>query len=418
MKKLAFGIDIGGINTAFGLVDEKGELFGESVISTRAYPNYQDYPRYVADLCEAMKLLVAGVNFDFELIGIGVGAPNANFYKGTIETPANLWKFTADDTNQDENLRMFNFAEDIKASFPGVPVYVTNDANAATIGEMVYGNAKGMKDFIMVTLGTGVGSGFVSNGEMIYGHDGFAGEFGHVIVERGGRDCGCGRKGCLEAYASAIGIKRTAFELMAKMNDKSPLRDISFNDMDSAILYQHALKGDPIAKEAFRLTGMRLGYALADAVTITSPEAIFVFGGLAKSGDMILEPIKHYLEENMLFAFKNKVKVLPSGLQNKNAAILYQHALKGDPIAKEAFRLTGMRLGYALADAVTITSPEAIFVFGGLAKAGDMILEPIKYYLEENMLFAFKNKVKVLPSGLQNKNAAILGASALVWQNM
>ena len=297
MKKLAFGIDIGGINTAFGLVDEKGELFGESVISTRAYPNFQDYPRYVADLCEAMKLLIAGVNFEFELIGIGVGAPNANFYKGTIETPANLWKFTAEDTNQDENLRMFNFADDIKANFPDVPVYVTNDANAATIGEMVYG------------------------------HDGFAGEFGHVIVERGGRDCGCGRKGCLEAYASAIGIKRTAFELMAEMNDKSPLRDISFNDMDSAILYQHALKGDPIAKEAFRLTGMRLGYALADAVTITSPEAIFVFGGLAKSGDMILEPIKHYLEENMLFAFKNKVKVLPSGLQNKNAAILGASAL-------------------------------------------------------------------------------------------
>ena len=327
MKKLAFGIDIGGINTAFGLVDEKGELFGESVISTRAYPNYQDYPRYVADLCEAMKLLVNAVNFEFELIGIGVGAPNANFYKGTIETPANLWKFTAEDANQDENLRIFNFAEDIKANFPGVPVYVTNDANAATIGEMVYGNAKGMKDFIMVTLGTGVGSGFVANGEMIYGHDGFAGEFGHVIVERGGRECGCGRKGCLEAYASAIGIKRTAFELMATMNDKSPLRDISFNDMDSAILYQHALKGDPIAKEAFRLTGMRLGYALADAVTITSPEAIFVFGGLAKAGDMILDPIKWYMEENMLFAFKNTVKVLPSGLQNKNAAILGASAL-------------------------------------------------------------------------------------------
>ena len=327
MKKLAFGIDIGGINTAFGLVDEKGELFGESVISTRAYPNYQDYPKYVADLCDAMKLLVSAVNFEFELIGIGIGAPNANFYKGTIETPANLWKFTKDDQNQDEALRVFNFADDIQAHFPGTPVYVTNDANAATIGEMVYGNAKGMKDFIMVTLGTGVGSGFVANGEMIYGHDGFAGEFGHVIVERGGRECGCGRKGCLEAYASAIGIKRTAFELMATMNDKSPLRDISFNDLDSAILYQHAMKGDPIAKEAFRLTGMRLGYALADAVTITSPEAIFVFGGLAKAGDLILDPIKWYMEENMLFAFKNKVKVLPSGLQNKNAAILGASAL-------------------------------------------------------------------------------------------
>ena len=327
MKKLAFGIDIGGINTAFGLVDEKGELFGESVISTRAYPNFADYPRYVADLCQAMKGLVSSLNFEFELIGIGVGAPNANYYTGTIDTPANLWKFTADDAVKDESLRIFPFGDDLKAAFPGVPVYVTNDANAATIGEMVYGNAKGMKDFIMVTLGTGVGSGFVANGEMIYGHDGFAGEFGHVIVERGGRECGCGRKDCLEAYASAIGIKRTAFELMATMNDKSPLRDITFNDMDSAILYQHALKGDPIAKEAFRLTGMRLGYALADAVTITSPEAVFVFGGLAKAGELILGPIKEYMEENMLFAFKDKVKVLPSGLQNKNAAILGASAL-------------------------------------------------------------------------------------------
>ena len=327
MKKLAFGVDIGGINTAFGLVDEKGELYGESVISTRAYPNYQDYPRYVADLCEAMKALVASVGFDFELIGIGIGAPNANYYKGTIETPANLWKFTADDENQDESLRIFDFAGDVGKHFPGVPVYVTNDANAATIGEMVYGNAKGMKDFIMVTLGTGVGSGFVANGEMIYGHDGFAGEFGHVIVERGGRECGCGRKGCLEAYASAIGIKRTAFELMAKMNDASPLREIPFAALDSAMLSQAAAKGDPIALEAFRLTGQRLGYAFADAVTITSPEAIFLFGGLAKAGDLLLDHIRHYMEENMLFAFKNKVKILPSGLHNKSAAILGASAL-------------------------------------------------------------------------------------------
>ncbi len=327
MKKLAFGVDIGGINTAFGLVDEKGELYGESVISTRAYPAYKDYPRYVADLCEAMQLLVKGVSFEFELIGIGIGAPNANYYNGTIETPANLWKFTAEDEVQDEALRVFNFAGDVGKHFPGVPIYVTNDANAATIGEMVYGNAKGMKDFIMVTLGTGVGSGFVANGQMIYGHDGFAGEFGHVIVERGGRECGCGRKGCLEAYTSAIGIKRTAFELMATMNAPSPLRSIAFDDLDSAQLSQAAVKGDPIALEAFRVTGQRLGYALADAVTITSPEAIFLFGGLAKAGDLLLDPIKHYMEENMLFAFKNKVKVLPSGLQSKNAAILGASAL-------------------------------------------------------------------------------------------
>ena len=327
MKKLAFGIDIGGINTAFGLVDEKGEIYAESVISTRAYPAFNDYPRYVEDLCQAMQMLVQGVNFDFELIGIGIGAPNANYYKGTIETPANLWKFTAENENKDESLRMFNFAEDVGKHFLGIPVYVTNDANAATIGEMVYGNAKGMKDFVMVTLGTGVGSGFVANGEMIYGHDGFAGEFGHVIVERGGRECGCGRKGCLEAYASAIGIKRTAFELMATMNDPSPLRDIPFNTLDSAMLSQAAAKGDPIALEAFRLTGQRLGYALADAVTITSPQAIFLFGGLAKAGDLLLDHVRYYMEENMLFAFRNKVKIMPSGLQSKNAAILGASAL-------------------------------------------------------------------------------------------
>ena len=326
MKKLVFGIDIGGINTAFGLVDEKGDIFAESVISTKAYPKFSDYPRYIKDLADAMKALMDSVNFDFDLVGIGVGAPNANYYKGTVEMPANLWKYSTPDEGKEEE-RNFNFAKDLGAYFGNVPVYITNDANAATIGEMVYGGAKGMKDFIMVTLGTGVGSGFVANGEMIYGHDGFAGEFGHVIVERGGRECGCGRKGCLEAYASAIGIKRTAFELLAVMNDPSPFRELTFNQVDSAMLSQLAAKGDPIAKEAYRLTGQKLGYALADAVTITSPEAVFVFGGLAKAGNLIFDPIKWYMEENMLAAFKNKVKVLPSELQNKNAAILGASAL-------------------------------------------------------------------------------------------
>ena len=326
MKKLVFGIDIGGINTAFGLVDDKGEIFAESVISTKAYPKYSDYPNYINNLAEAMKALAESVNFDFELVGVGIGAPNANYYKGTVEMPANLWKYSTPDEGKEEE-RNFNFADDLGKHFPNIPVYITNDANAATIGEMVYGGAKGMKDFVMITLGTGVGSGFVANGEMIYGHDGFAGEFGHVIVERGGRECGCGRKGCLEAYASAIGIKRTAFELMAVMNDPSPLRDLTFNQVDSAMLSQFAAKGDPIAKECFRLTGQKLGYALADAVTITSPQAIFVFGGLAKAGDILFDPIKWYMEENMLAAFKNKVKVLPSELQNKNAAILGSAAL-------------------------------------------------------------------------------------------
>ena len=329
MKKLVFGIDIGGTNTAFGLVDETGEIFGESAISTRAYMAYDDYPRYIEDLAKAMKALADSISFQFELVGIGVGAPNANYYKGTVEIPSNMWKYSDEQiaAGMREEDRNFNFSEDLGKYFLNVPIYITNDANAATIGEMVYGGARGMKDFIMITLGTGVGSGFVANGEMIYGHDGFAGEFGHVIVERGGRECGCGRKGCLEAYASAGGIKRTAFELMATMNDPSPIREYSFDQLDSAMLYQFAVKGDPIAKECFRLTGQKLGYALADVVTVTSPEAIFLFGGPAKAGNLILDPIKWYMEEDMLITFKNKVKVLPSELQNKNAAVLGASAL-------------------------------------------------------------------------------------------
>ena len=329
MKKLVFGIDIGGTNTAFGLVDENGDIFGESAISTKAYMAYDDYPRYIEDLAKAMHALMDSLSINFELVGIGVGAPNANYYKGTVEIPSNMWKYSDEQiaAGMREEDRNFNFAEDLGKYFLNTPIYITNDANAATIGEMVYGGAKGMKDFIMITLGTGVGSGFVANGEMIYGHDGFAGEFGHVIVERGGRECGCGRKGCLEAYASATGIKRTAFELMATMSDPSPLREYTYDQLESAILYQHAIKGDPIAKECFRVTGQKLGYALADVVTVTSPEAIFIFGGLAKAGDLIMDPIKWYMEEDMLITFKNKVKVLPSELQSKNAAILGASAL-------------------------------------------------------------------------------------------
>ena len=197
MKKLAIGVDIGGINTAFGLVDENGDLYAESVISTKKYPSVDDYPAYVEDLCQAMHALADSLSFEYELTGIGIGAPNANYHKGTVENPANLWEFREGDPNPDESRRVFPLADDIRNCFGGVKVLVTNDANAATIGEMIYGNAKGMRDFIMITLGTGLGSGFVANGEMIYGHDGFAGEFGHVIVERDGRECGCGRKGCL-----------------------------------------------------------------------------------------------------------------------------------------------------------------------------------------------------------------------------
>ena len=327
MKKLAIGIDIGGINTAFGLVDEQGDLYGESVISTRKYPHLEDYPLYVDELSRALRTLLHSLSFDYELVGIGIGAPNANFHRGTIETPANLWKFRDTENDRNEERRIFRLAEELSQRFGGVKTLITNDANAATIGEMVYGNAKGMRDFIMITLGTGLGSGFVANGEMIYGHDGFAGEFGHIIVERDGRECGCGRKGCLEAYVSATGIKRTAFELMSTMNMPSRLREIPFAEFDSAMISAAAAEGDLIAKECFRYTGELLGRALADAVTITSPEAIFLFGGLAKAGELIFEPTRHYMEENMMFTFKNKVKLLSSGIQGKNAAILGASAL-------------------------------------------------------------------------------------------
>lgn len=328
MKKLAIGVDIGGINTAFGLVDENGDLYAESVISTKKYPYVDDYPAYIDDLCQSMRALADSLSFEYELAGIGIGAPNANYHKGTVENPANLWKFKEGDPDPDESRRVFRIAEDITACFGGVRTWVTNDANAATIGEMIYGNAKGMSDFVMVTLGTGLGSGFVANGEMIYGHDGFAGELGHIVVEREhGRECGCGRKGCLETYVSATGIKRTVFELMAGMTAQSKLRDIAFSDFDASMISAAAEQGDPIALEAFRYTGEMLGRALADIVTITSPQAIFLFGGLSKAGKLIFEPTQWYMEENMLFVYKNKVKLLPSGIQGKNAAILGASAL-------------------------------------------------------------------------------------------
>lgn len=327
MKKLAIGIDIGGINTAFGLVDEQGDLYAESVISTKKYPYFDDYPDYVKDLCEAMHTMAGSLSFEYELTGIGIGAPNANYHRGTIESPANLWKFRPEETERDESRRIFPLAADMEACFPGVKVLMTNDANAATLGEMVYGNAKGMKDFVMVTLGTGLGSGFVSNGAMIYGHDGFAGELGHVNVDRHGRRCGCGRCGCLETYVSATGIKRTVFELMSSMNEPSELRDIAFADFDASMVTTAASHDDPIAVEAFRRTGEVLGRALADVVALTSPEAIFLFGGLAKAGKYLFEPTQWYMEENMMLTFKNKVKLLPSGIQGKNAAILGASAL-------------------------------------------------------------------------------------------
>ena len=313
MKEVAIGIDIGGTNTVFGIVDKKGNCIIKNSISTDAY---DDVKLYVKDLCISIKETIKLTDEDFEIKGIGLGAPNGNYYKGTIEFAPNL-KFKG----------IIPLVDMIKNQLEYPVIILTNDANAAAIGEMIYGGAKDMKNFIMITLGTGVGSGIIVNGELVYGHDGFAGEIGHTIVDPNGRMCGCGRKGCLETYASAPGIKRTVFELLANSNEPSELRAVSFNDLSGKMIDNAALNGDKIALESFEFTGKILGLKLADAIAHTSPEAIFLFGGLAQAGDLIFKPTLYYMEKNLLNIFKNKVKLLPSQLEGSDAAILGASAL-------------------------------------------------------------------------------------------
>ena len=309
MKKLAIGIDIGGINTAFGLVDEQGDLFAESVISTRKYPFVEDYPTYVNDLAQAIRALIKSLSFEFTLVGIGIGAPNANIYSGMIEQPANLWKFREEETDRDEQRRLFPLAEDLSKAFGGVKALITNDANAATIGEMVYGNAKGMKDFIVITLGTGLGSGIVVGGNLLYGHDGYAGEAGHMTVVKNGRECGCGRKGCLECYASSKGIRNTAIELLEESDHPSKLRNIAVEHLSSKDISLAAKNGDTIAKKCFEFTGSILGEALANLVAVTSPQAIFLSGGVANAKELILAPTRRAMEKNILPLWKGRIKL-------------------------------------------------------------------------------------------------------------
>jgi len=313
MRKIAIGIDIGGTNTAFGLVCREGKVYGEGRLSTQQYP---DIDQYQDELFMAIQQLIRQSECEGEIIGVGIGAPNANYYKGTIEDAPNLpWK------------GVVPFVEKLKRFYPTIPIAITNDANAAALGEKMYGAAKDMDNFIVITLGTGLGSGFVVNGELLLGHNGFAGELGHVIINHTGRVCGCGRKGCLETYASATGIKRTVFKLLADHMEGSEFRGISYNDLTAAMITNAALNGDPLAIEAYEYTGEQLGRALANAVLITEPEAIFLFGGLAKAGDYIFEPTKRYMEQYMLSHFRNKVKLLPSGIEEGNAAILGAAAL-------------------------------------------------------------------------------------------
>lgn len=318
MKKVAIGIDIGGTNTAIGMVDELGNVMVKGNIVT---PSHGDIDRYIDELTVAIKELINSVkllNPDIEIQGIGIGAPNGNYYSGTIEYAPNL-SFRG----------VVHLVNLLKAKFPEIKaIALTNDANAAAIGEMIYGGAKGMQNFVMYTLGTGVGSGVVVNGDLVYGHDGFAGECGHTTLIPGGRVCGCGSLGHLEAYCSAPGMKRTAFELMVKYNaTDSLLADKAFNELDSKMIFDAAEKGDKVAQEVFELTGKWLGQGLADTVHHLSPEAIFLFGGPTAAGDYIFKPTKESMEQHLLPIFKNKIKILPSQLKSGDAAIVGASAL-------------------------------------------------------------------------------------------
>ncbi|MFA4839988.1 MAG: ROK family protein [Candidatus Neomarinimicrobiota bacterium] len=316
--KIVIGVDIGGTNTGFGLVDQSGKILAKDAMPTHAEQPAEEFFRR---LFEKIDFLLHENPDRFDVCGVGIGAPNANYYTGRIENPPNLsWKIV-----------------DVVAlvkKYIDIPVALTNDANAAALGEMRFGNARGMKNFIEITLGTGLGSGIIVNGELVYGHDGFAGEMGHLMIERDGRVCGCGKRGCLEAYASASGLARTAIELLATETDKSPLRAIPTQQITSKSVYEAAIAGDAIAKKAFEITGRLLGETLANSVEYLSPEAIFLFGGMAAAGDLIFRPAKEHMEKNLLPIFQNKVKILPSGLAENEAAILGAGALIWHELSK------------------------------------------------------------------------------------
>ncbi|MDE6563537.1 MAG: ROK family protein [Muribaculaceae bacterium] len=312
MKPYVLGIDIGGTNTVFGIVDARGNVIASSSIKTGKHAEFNDYLEEL--YTEATHLIEANDAVD-KIQGIGIGAPNANYYTGEINNAANLpWKDV-------------KLAQLVSEKF-GIPVAVTNDANAAALGEMTYGAARGLKDFIMITLGTGVGSGIVINGQVVYGHDGLAGELGHMIIKRNnGRLCGCGRTGCLEAYCSATGVARSAREFLEIRTEPSLLRNIPIEEITSKDVYDAASKGDQIAKDIFNYTGTLLGEAMADMAVFSSPEAFILFGGLSKSGELLLRPLREALDRNMIPMFKGKAKIILSELKEADAAVLGASAL-------------------------------------------------------------------------------------------
>lgn len=316
LEALAIGIDIGGTGTKFGIVDRVGNVLFTGDISTK---KHKQVNTFMDELHESLSTLIQNVGGPGRIRGIGVGAPNGNYYTGTVEYAPNLpWK------------GIIPLAQLIQDKFQ-LPSILTNDANAAAIGEMMYGAAKGMKDFIMITLGTGVGSGIVANGHLVLGHDGFAGELGHTIIIPDGRyHEGTGKYGSLESYASATGVSFTAREMLAKTDRVSLLRQILPKDIDSKKVYDAAVQGDIIAREIFEYTGKILGMALANFVMFSSPEAIILFGGLTKSGDFILKPTREHMESNLIQVFQNRVKILVSHLRESDAAILGASALVWD----------------------------------------------------------------------------------------
>ncbi|MCU0409800.1 MAG: ROK family protein [Bacteroidales bacterium] len=311
MKDVVAGVDIGGTNTIIGLVDSEGKIIAEERLST---PDYAFADDFVDALDEKLRSMVSGLK-EINISGIGIGAPNANFNKGTIELAPNLrWKGIIPLVKLTERRT-------------GLKTRITNDANAAALGEMLFGGAKGMKHFIILTLGTGLGSGIVVDGEVVYGHTGFAGELGHMTVAEGGRVCGCGRRGCLETYASATGLVRTVLALLSDRRDQSTLRDLKSTDITSRRVAEAAAAGDVIAVEALDQTARMIALGIANAVIFSSPETIFLFGGLAKAGEALMVPVRRYADELVQPVFRGTFTIEPSGLPEANAAILGASAL-------------------------------------------------------------------------------------------
>ena len=331
-KTYAIGVDLGGTNTVFGIVNAQGDIVAQNSIKTQAYNTAESFVEAGMSCLRPLIDQVGGID---NIAGMGIGAPNANYYTGAIETAPNIaWAHerivplaqmfsTQLSTLQSQTS---NLQPQISTPFP---VKMTNDANAAAMGEMAYGVARGMKNFIVITLGTGVGSGIVVNGQLVYGHDGFAGELGHVIMVRGkeGRLCGCGRTGCLETYCSATGVARTAREILSTTDRPSLLRNKPIDQIESLDVSIAASQGDEIANEIFQFTGKMLGEACADFTAFSSPEAFIFFGGLCKAGDLIMKPIEESYNKSVMPIFRGKAKVLISGLMNANAAVLGASAL-------------------------------------------------------------------------------------------